>query len=50
VPPTVLDPFNGSGTTGLVARRLGCRYIGVEPNAEYIQLARQRILDGGVTD
>ncbi len=39
----VLDPFFGSGTTGLVARSLGMRYIGIEINPEYIALANKRI-------
>jgi len=40
---TVLDPFLGSGTTGLVALRYGREFIGIELNAEYIELARRRI-------
>jgi len=40
---TVLDPFNGSGTTGAVAVTHGRDYIGIELNAEYIELAHQRI-------
>lgn len=39
----VLDPFFGSGTTGLVAKQTGRRYIGIEINAEYCRLARERI-------
>lgn len=39
----VLDPFNGSGTTGRVAVRLGRRYVGTELNAEYIKLNPQRL-------
>jgi DNA modification methylase len=39
---TVLDPFNGAGTTGLVAMRLGRRYVGVELSAEYCALAVAR--------
>lgn len=39
----VLDPFNGSGTTGLVAGELGRRYVGVELNPEYIALTRERL-------
>jgi DNA modification methylase len=39
----VLDPFNGSGTTGEVARRWGKRYVGIELNPEYIELTRARL-------
>ena len=39
----VLDPFSGAGTTGLVAKKLNRRYIGIELNAEYAELARARI-------
>lgn len=39
---TVLDPFAGSGTTGLVASRHGRRFIGIELNAEYIAIAEAR--------
>ena len=39
----VLDPFFGTGTTGAVARRLGRRWIGIEREAEYVKVARQRI-------
>jgi DNA modification methylase len=40
---TVLDPFFGAGTTGLVANRLQRNAIGVELNAVYIDIAKQRI-------
>lgn len=40
---TVLDPFHGSGTTGLVARQLGRRYVGIELNPAYIDLSIQRM-------
>jgi DNA modification methylase len=40
---TVLDPFVGSGTTGLVAGKLGREFIGIELNADYITLAQNRI-------
>jgi DNA modification methylase len=40
---TVLDPFNGSGTTGAVALKHGRKYIGCELNPEYIELAHTRI-------
>ena len=39
----VLDPFFGSGTTGLAAKTLDRRYIGIELNAEYCALAMARI-------
>lgn len=39
----VLDPFFGSGTTGAVAKKLRRRYIGIELEPEYVQIARQRI-------
>jgi hypothetical protein len=42
-PCVVLDPFAGSGTTLLVALRLGCRAIGIEINHEYAEIARRRI-------
>ena len=44
----VLDPFFGSGTTGMVAKRLNRRYIGIELNPDYCELAKQRI--GGDED
>ena len=40
---TVLDPFAGSGTVGVVALRYGRRFIGCELNAEYCQMARRRV-------
>lgn len=40
---TVLDPFGGSGTTGLVADRLGRDAILIELNPEYAALARRRL-------
>lgn len=40
---TVLDPFFGAGTTGLVADRLQCDCIGIELNPEYAEMARRRI-------
>lgn len=40
---TVIDPFMGAGTTGLVSKKLGRHYIGVELNAEYREMAMKRI-------
>src|SRR6187549_1108685 len=39
----VLDPFNGTGTTGAVAKRLGRRFIGFEREAMYAKAAEERI-------
>jgi hypothetical protein len=39
----VLDPFTGSGTTGMVAVKHGRRFVGCELNAEYITMAEKRI-------
>ena len=39
----VLDPFFGTGTTGVIAKRLGRRYIGIERNEEYILAAEKRL-------
>jgi len=38
----VLDPFMGSGTTGMVAQQLGRKWIGCELNAEYISMQKNR--------
>ncbi len=40
---TVLDPFVGTGTCGVVASRLGRDFIGVDVSSEYVKLSRQRI-------
>lgn len=40
---TVLDPFFGAGTTGLVAKKHGRNFIGIELNAEYVEIAKKRI-------
>ena len=45
VASVVLDPFCGSGTTGVVALRHGRSFVGIELNPEYIALARKRIID-----
>ncbi|MFI1734020.1 DNA-methyltransferase [Streptomyces acidicola] len=43
---TVLDPFSGSGTTGAAARQLGRRYIGIDLNPAYHDIARDRFAQG----
>ena len=43
VPATVLDPFFGAGTTGLVADRLGRDCLGIELNPAYAAMAERRI-------
>lgn len=42
---TVLDPFFGSGTTGLVADRIGRHCIGIDLNPTFCDLARRRVAD-----
>lgn len=39
----ILDPFMGSGTTGLAAIREGFQFVGIEREAEYVEIARRRI-------
>jgi len=43
VPCLVLDPFNGSGTTGVVAVRNNCRFLGIELSEKYCIMAEKRI-------
>ena len=40
---TILDPFAGAGTTGLVAKKNGCSFIGIELNPDYAEIATKRI-------
>jgi len=40
---TILDPFAGSGTTGVVALKLGRSFIGIELNQTYAEMARRRV-------
>ncbi len=44
---TILDPFGGSGTTALVANRENRRSVLCELNAEYVEIARKRVLTTG---
>jgi DNA modification methylase len=43
IPATVLDPFLGAGTTGLVAARLGRDWVGIELSPAYAEMARRRL-------
>lgn len=50
---TVIDPFMGSGTTGVVALSYGRKFIGIELNGEYVKLAEKRlapVLSQGLLD
>lgn len=40
---TILDPFTGSGSTGIAALAEGCHFVGIEREAEYVEIARQRV-------
>ncbi|HQJ47069.1 MAG TPA: site-specific DNA-methyltransferase, partial [Ignavibacteriaceae bacterium] len=39
----ILDPFVGSGTTAVAAKRLGKNYIGIEVNEQYVKIAENRL-------
>lgn len=39
----VIDPFLGSGTTAAAAQKLGRRWLGIEKDAEYVEIARGRL-------
>ena len=45
IPATVLDPYCGSGTTGVVALRHGRSFVGIEVNPDYVALAKERIVN-----
>jgi len=47
---TVLDPFSGSGTTGMVANQAGRKYVGIDLSAEYHDLALKTRLAQGALD
>lgn len=40
----VLDPFNGSGTTGIACKQLGRKYIGIDKEKDYLDLTIKRYL------
>lgn len=39
----VLDPFSGSGTTGIAAKRLGCSYLGFEIDSDHVDASNDRL-------
>ena len=39
----ILDPFCGSGTTGVEAMRLGRKFIGIDVSEEYLQISKKRL-------
>ena len=41
----ILDPFMGSGTTAMAAKKLGRDFLGIEISPEYIELSKQRLDD-----
>lgn len=43
----VLDPFMGSGTTAIAAKKLGRHYLGIELNPDFIHIAKQRFASKG---
>ena len=47
IPATVLDPFCGSGRAGIVAKRLGRSFIGIDANSSYVRMAQQAIAAAG---
>tara|TARA_X000001036_G_C20674482_1_gene803664 strand:- start:85 stop:822 length:738 start_codon:yes stop_codon:yes gene_type:complete len=44
----VLDPFLGSGTTGVVAKRLGRKFIGIEKDNDYYNMSKERIANTSI--
>lgn len=44
----ILDPFMGSGTTGVIAKKLGRKYIGIDISPEYCKMAEDRIAGNGM--
>ena len=47
---TVLDPFSGSGTTGLVAQNNGRKYVGIDISADYLKLSLETRLQNAALD
>ena len=46
----VLDPFSGSGTTGLAALKAGCRYVGIDLSRDYLELSLHTRLAQGTLE
>src|SRR3989338_5234247 len=44
----ILDPFMGSGTTAVVAKKLGRKYVGIEISPEYCKMAEDRVAGNGM--
>lgn len=40
----IIDPFCGSGTTGVVAKRYGRKFIGIDINKDYLEISKKRII------
>lgn len=47
---TILDPFSGSGTTGLVAQNNGRKYVGIDISADYLKLSLETRLQNAALD
>lgn len=47
---TILDPFTGSGTTGVAAVREGCSFVGMEIDPAFVEVARGRMATEGASD
>jgi hypothetical protein len=43
IPAIIFDPFSGAGTTALVSLKLNRRFIGIELNPDYVEMAEKRI-------
>ena len=43
LPILILDPFCGSGTTGVEAVRFGRKFIGIDISEEYLEISRKRL-------
>jgi site-specific DNA-methyltransferase (adenine-specific)/modification methylase len=44
IPATVIDPYMGSGTTGIACLRTGRKFIGIEISPKYFEIAKERII------